>query len=178
MKEAMADQEWVDVMQLLPVFGAHSRLAFEYVEKFSIHPVKEKVKKILRLLTDLAGLFKTGKFILNRLEYDVSQRGIIEALTEINNRNFEQPLVNHNYLKKVLTSIAEKERDERRYALDKDLQRREENARRGMHQPGRAYMTMEERPLCSTDEAGEYLSAEETRKRAGELVKQISERAG
>lgn len=178
MREAMAEQEWVDVMQLLPVFGAHSRLAFEYVEKFSIHPMKEKVKKILRLLTDLAGLFKTGKFVLNRLEYEVSQRGIVEALTEINNRNFEQPLVNHNYLKKVLTSVAEKERDERRHALDKDLQRREEKARDRTDRSDRTYQTTAEIPLCGTDASGEYLSAEETRKRAGDLVKQISERAG
>lgn len=179
MREAMAEQEWVDVMCLLPVFGKHSRLAFEYVENFSIHPMKTKVKKILRLLTDIAGLFKTGKFVINRCEYEVSQRGIVEALTIVNNKHFDVPLENHNYLKKVLTSIADKERTESRAALDKDLKRREEKA---ITKARRDESTKEEgeskrdRPLCGTDEPGAYLTPAEIKKRAGDLVGKIGQR--
>jgi hypothetical protein len=155
------------VMQLLPVFGNHSRLAFEYVEKFSIHPMRIKVKKVLRLLTDIAGLFKTGKVVLNRCEYEVSQRGIVEALTIVNNKNFEQPLENHNYLKKVLVGIADNEREERRAALDKDLRVREERARDRTDRSDRTDLTAEERTL----------TAKEIRERAGKLVEQIGARS-
>lgn len=167
MREAMAEQEWVDVMQLLPVFGAHSRLAFEYAENFSIHPMKTKVKKLLRILTDIAGLFKTGKFVLNRCEYEVSQRGIVEALTVVNNKQFDVPLENHNYLKKVLTSVADKEREDRRAAMDKNLQRREERARDRTERTDQTDLTTEDRPL----------SAKEIRERAGKLVGQIGARS-
>lgn len=200
MRKAMAEQEWVDVMQLLPVFGNHSRLAFEYVEKFAIHPMTIKVKKILRLLTDLAGLFKTGKFVINRLEYEVSQRGICEALTVVNNKNFDAPLENHNYLKKVLTSIAEKERTEARTKLDKDLRKREDDIRQttpacaanvaaGRDDKGQRT----EEPQCRTTDktnlsvppsedninpkGEEFLSADENRKRARELVGKIGVKA-
>jgi hypothetical protein len=176
MREAMAEQEWVDVMQLLPVFGTNSRLAFEYVEKFSIHPMTIKVKKILRLLTDLAGLFKTGKFVINRLEYEVSQRGIVEALTEMNNRNFEQPLVNHNYLKKVLTSIAEKERTDRRASADAALQRNEKRTRMNTErtdQSEKPQCGIGEQPTTANDTG--FLSAEENRMRAKELVAKIGQ---
>lgn len=179
MREAMAEQEWVDVMQLLPVFGNHSRLAFEYVEKFAVHPIYKNVKKLLRLLTDVAGLFKTGKFVLNRCEYEVSQRGIVEALTVVNNKCFDAALENHNYLKKVLTSIAEKERTEGRHALDKDLKRREEKAitkARKMESTKEEEQARREMPLCGTDEPGEYLTSGEIKKRAGQLVEKIGQR--
>jgi hypothetical protein len=165
MREAMAEQEWVDVMQLLPVFGNHSRLAFEYVEKFSIHPMKLKVKKLLRLLTEIAGLFKTGKFILNRLEYEVSQRGIVEALTAVNNKaDLTLPFTNHNYLKHVLAGISDRERKEARTKLDVDLRIREERA------------TTKARRDESTKEES-VLSAEENAKRARELVGKIGARS-
>jgi hypothetical protein len=175
LREAMAEQEWVDVMCLLPVFGNQSRLAFEYAEKFNIHPMKIKVKKLLRLLTDIAGLFKTGKFVLNRREYEVSQRGIVEALTIVNNKNFEQPLENHNYLKKVLASIADKERTESRSALDAEQRRNETEKRRTGETETKTQNR--EMPLCGTDEPGEYLTPAEIKKRARELTEKIGTRS-
>ena len=190
MREAMAEQEWVNVMQLWPVFGPHSRLVFEYVEKFSIHPMKIKVKKLLRLLTDIAGLFKTGRFVINRAEYEVSQRGIVEALTIVNNRNFEQALENHNYLKKVLAGISEKECTETRAKLDAEQRRKQVSHRRTQTRaddspphpdplpPGEREIGQEEdtHGQRTTVNGEQVLSAEENAKRARELVEKIGTR--
>jgi len=151
------DMEWGEIIRLLPVFGSHARLAFEYVELFGVLPLRMKGKKILRLLQDVALLLRTGSFRYQRREYHISEPGIWEALRIVCNKHFEQPLENHNYLKKVMIGISERERKEARDAAEREQKQREERLRgRPMTADGRQ-MTVD----------GRAMSAEEFKRRAG-----------
>lgn len=117
--------DWVEIMRLLPSFSPNSKIVFEYVELHNVFPLQTKSKKILRLLTELAGLYEHEKFRFGKAEYSISKKGISEALTIVCNKNFSGPLDGHNYLKKVMISISEKELKERRDADDKALRKKE-----------------------------------------------------
>ncbi len=143
------DMEWGEIIRLLPAFGSHARLAFEYVELFGVLPLRMKGKKILRLLQDVSALLRTGSFRYQRREYHISEPGIWEALRIVCNKHFEQPLENHNYLKKVMIGISERERKEARDAAEREQKQREERLRKGVSGDGRA------------------MSAEEFKRRAG-----------
>jgi len=123
--EGQAENEWTEIVGLVPVFGNHARLVFEYVELFSVSPLRMKGKKILRLMEGLAGIWKAEKFRMNRKEYAVSRAGIVDALTVCCNKNFPSPLENHNYLKKVMMGVSEREMTGRREREDEKLRRLE-----------------------------------------------------
>jgi hypothetical protein len=125
--------DWVEIMQLLPSFGGSSRLVFEYIELHGVFPLQKKSKKILRLLTDMARLFNSEKFRFGRAEYFISRAGIAEALTIVCNKNIAD-LDGHNYLKKVMISISDRERKDARDAEDKALREKEKNHFNG-HRP-------------------------------------------
>ena len=124
-REAVMDENWRAIILLLPVFGRHGHLVWEYVEKFGVTPVMIKATKIRRLLEELAKLFETHEFFFQKKRYEVSEKGIVEGLLKVVSKNFSMPLENHNYLKKVLIGTAE---GEQRGEVDKReayLRRRE-----------------------------------------------------
>lgn len=123
--EASADGDWRAIINLLPVFGPSSQLVFEYCELFGVTPLQVKAKKLLRLLDWMARLFKHKKFKFQKREYAISETGLREALAVVCNRHFETPLTEHNYLKKVMIGIAEKERKEARDRADREQKKRE-----------------------------------------------------
>ena len=126
LQAGQAEGEWAEIISLLPEFGRNGRLVFEYVELFSVVPLRGKGKKILRLIKQMAALFGSEKFNFQKKEYRVSKAGIVEALSVVCNKQFSACLENHNYLKKVMIGISEREQKERRDRADKDLRKREE----------------------------------------------------
>lgn len=124
--DAMMDAEWREIMvDVIPTFSGHGKITFEYVENFGTNPIRMKGKKILRLLKELSKLVTSGRFTYKKKTYVISQRGVLEAFGIVNNRHFESPLQNHNYLKSVMIGIAEKELKGVRDEQDRALRKRE-----------------------------------------------------
>lgn len=128
--EAWMEDEWVEVIKLLPSFDNNGRLVMEYCEKFGVSPLRIKGKKLLRLLKELSALFTQGKFRYQKREYGISVAGIVEALKVVNNKAFDNPLENHNYLKKVMIDIAGRERKQVRDTQDRAVREREKDRSR------------------------------------------------
>lgn len=129
--EAEANEEWRQIIQLLPMFGKHGKLVFEYLENFSLNPLKAKSKKVLRLMKDMANLFENEKFNLKKTTYEISRKGVVEALIIVNNKQFSSPIENHNYLKKVMSGISEQEEKEKSIEGEKKLRKKEDKIRSG-----------------------------------------------
>lgn len=135
-REAVMDETWREIIGILPSFGTHGKLVSEYVEKFDTNPLRAKSKKVLRLLMEIAKLLESGSFSWRKKTYRISKSGIIEALQITCNKNFSEPLENHNYLKKVMITIAERELKGKRDQADKDQEKREEKTRAGSKRKG------------------------------------------
>jgi len=151
-REAMMDQEWREIIGLLPGFGGQGRLVFEYVEKFGVGPLRIKSKKILRLLKEVSRLFDTGEFAYQKRKYSASSRVVIEALKVVNNKHFSQPLENHNYLKKVMISLQQEVNREASKRKEREM-RNAELGTRNAEQEGQ--------------DAGDFVSAAEYLKSIG-----------
>jgi len=124
-QDAMMDQEWREIIQLLPSFGGHGRLIFEYIEKFGVSPLRMKSKKILRLLEEMARLFKTGEFMYQKRKHTAGLPVVIEAIKAVCNKHFAIPIENHNYLKKVMIGLQEEAEREKSKRKEKELRERE-----------------------------------------------------
>ncbi len=124
-REAVMDDDWRGIIRLLPVFGKHGKLVFEYVEKFGIKPLSIKSSKVLRLLQQMGTLFEKESFEWRKSNKSLSKSGILEALEIVVNKNFDVPLENHNYLKKVMVGISEREVKEKSVRAEKQLRKRE-----------------------------------------------------
>lgn len=109
MREAMMDEDMACVFAALPKFGDYARLAHEYCEKFGVVPYPKNLKKLGRLLMEVAALFEQKRFRYQKRDIDVSLSVIVEGLKTVCNKRFAEPLENHNYLKKVLISLKENE---------------------------------------------------------------------
>jgi hypothetical protein len=125
------------LFDILPRFQGHSRLAWEYAELFGVAPIGKHTKKLTRLLAEVAALFEQQKFRFQKQEYQVSVSGIVEGLRTVCGKAFAQPLENHNYLKKVLIGIADREQKGVRDAQDRALRAREESGIRRAGEPER-----------------------------------------
>lgn len=124
-REAQVDDNWRAIIKLLPAFGKHGNLVFEYVRNFGIDPLRIKSDKVLRLLRQMAKLFESESFEWRKTTKKISKSGIMEALEITVNKNFDIPLENHNYLKKVMKGIAEREEKERGRLAEKKLREKE-----------------------------------------------------
>ena len=163
-REAVMDEDWQSIITLLPVFGTHGKLVFEYVEKFGINPLRIKGSKVLRLLRQIARLFEKGSFEWRKSNKTLSKSGIVEALDIVVNKHFDTPLENHNYLKKVMVGISEREGKEKSKREEKQLREKEASCIN--------------RSLLTEEEKGETISAEEFRRRKKELTGQIERLKG
>ena len=161
--DAFADGELRDIINLLPRFQGHGKLAFEYCELFGVTPLRLKTKKLLRLLQEVSALFGSEIFHFQRKEYSISVAGIAEALRTVCNKHFERPLENHNYLKKVMIGIAERERKDVRDRADREQKGREQGRR-------------EEDKKGRREEGEKVLTAEEYKKKKG--IESLAERIG
>lgn len=129
--EFQMDDELREIIQLLPKFGGYQRLVMEYVELFGVTPLRIKTKKVLRLLGQVASFMDKEQFDFDRKAYRISKRGIAEALNITCNRHFDRPLGDHNYLKKVMISISDREQRERSVESEKRLRKKEERIMSG-----------------------------------------------
>ena len=129
-REAIIDEDWQSIKTLLPVFGTHGKLVFEYVEKFGIKPLAIKSSKVLRLLRQMGKLFETESFEWRKSNKSISKSGIVEALEIVSNKNFDTSLENHNYLKKVMVGIAEREAKEKSARAERELRKSEVRGQR------------------------------------------------
>ena len=80
-------------------------------------------------MSEVSKLFSSGRFSYRKRAYGISRQGVPASLSVVNNKNFESPLENHNYLKKVMIQAAERELKEKRDAQDRDLRKRESRGR-------------------------------------------------
>ena len=163
-REAIMDDDWRGIITLLPVFGTHGKLVFEYMEKFGIKPLAIKSSKVLRLLRQMGKLFETESFQWQSNTKSISKSGIVEALEIVVNKNFDVPLQNHNYLKKVMVGIADREGKEKSKRAEREMREKETSY---VHRS----------PVAETDDENP-ISAEEFRKRKKKLAEQIDKMKG
>jgi len=123
--EIKADEDLMAIIKLVPVFGKHSSLVWAYAELFGATIHKTKVKKFRLLLEQMASLFRTGAFRYQKKSYKISTDGIAEALNITVQRDFQTRLENHNYLKKIMISLAGNEQKEAGKQAERKLRKSE-----------------------------------------------------
>lgn len=109
----------------------HSSAVMGYVCLFGVTPFHIKAVKFRRIMEEMVKLFDAQAFSFQKKTYPISHAGIIEALDICIKKNFEEILENHNYLKKVMIGIAEREAKEKSIRGEKDLRTREDRSLAG-----------------------------------------------
>jgi len=123
--EMQQDKDLVAINMMSAGFGKHAHLVWAYVELFGVTPMRAKTKKIRVILEEMKGLFDSQAFKYQKREYEISQAGITEALNVVVHRHFETPLDSHNYLKKIMIGISEREGRESGKTAEKGLRKKE-----------------------------------------------------
>ncbi len=130
LKATIREEDLFAILQMRDVFVPNSALVFEYADLFdTVRPIK--AAKLLRLLTELKVVWKSGEFNHGKRRFKISRDGMAQALRTVCNRTFSEPLTNHNYLKKVMVSISEKEEEARSIQDEKALKKKEGKLRSG-----------------------------------------------
>jgi hypothetical protein len=120
------DKDLRYIFEVLPSFGTrYSNLVMAYCQLFGVTPFHIKAKKLRLIMEEMKKLFDAQTFSYQKKKYEISHAGIAEALDICIKKNFEQHLENHNYLKKVMVTIAEREGKADSKAAEKDLRKRE-----------------------------------------------------
>jgi hypothetical protein len=120
------------IIAALPSFGSrYSHLVMGYAQLFGVTPMHIKAKKLRLIIEELKKLFDAQSFSLQKKIYPISHAGIGEALDICIKKNFSEHLENHNYLKKVMVGISEREGKNQSRQAEKDLRAREDNQRAG-----------------------------------------------
>jgi len=127
--EIQQDKDIVAVISMSAGFGKHANLVWAYVELFGVTPMRGKTKKIRVLLEEMKGLFDSQVFRYQKRKYGITQAGIAEALNIVVHRHFETHLDSHNYLKKIMIGISEREGRESGKQAEKDLRKKENGLR-------------------------------------------------
>lgn len=120
------------IIQMQPAFGKQAHLVWAYLELFGISPLRAKAKKLRVLLAEMKRLFDSESFTHGQTTHRISQAGIAEALNLLVHRHWTDRLDNHNYLKKVMIGIAEKEGRESGKQAERDLRQKEDGLRAGV----------------------------------------------
>ncbi|NPU85528.1 MAG: hypothetical protein HPY65_13710 [Syntrophaceae bacterium] len=139
--EIRLEEDLLAIIKMQTVFGMHALLVWAYTELFSIRPMRSRAKKTRVLQEEMKNLFHAEAFTYNRRTYRISTQGIAEALNIIVHRHFDDPLENHNYLKKIMISIAEREAREARRSAEQGLKQREERQRIGGEREAGSHVT-------------------------------------
>jgi hypothetical protein len=103
----------------------HSSAVMGYVCLFGVTPFHLKAPKFRRIMEEMVKLFDAQAFSYQKKTYSISHAGIIEALDICIKKNFGEVLENHNYLKKVMIGISEREGKGKSKQDEKDLRIRE-----------------------------------------------------
>jgi len=127
-RQATKDAALIEVIKMQSDFAPHSRLVFEYSELFWTTRGL-KAAKLLRILTEVRDIWTGEKFAFQKRAYEISKAGIVQALKTVCNKRFEVPLENHNYLKKVMISVAEEEARKKSAEVEKTLKEKEARLR-------------------------------------------------
>ncbi len=129
MDELIADSDMTAIVKLSNAFGAHSAYVWAYAELFDITPMSKRKKRLLLILTEMKRLYDSEAFTYAKKRYEISRKGIAQALDAVVRRNFTSKLTNHNYLKSVMMNIAETEYQEKSKTEEKMLKEREDGLR-------------------------------------------------
>jgi hypothetical protein len=131
--EIQMDKDLQFVFQALPSFGTkYSHLVMGYCQLFGVTPFKLKAKKLRLLIEEMKRLFDAQAFSYGKnQQYKISHAGIAEALDICIKKNFTDHLENHNYLKKIMITISEREGKDQSRAVEKDLRGREQRQAAG-----------------------------------------------
>ena len=109
LEEMIMDADLLACIRMLDTFTPHANLVAAYTELFGITPLRTKRKKWRLLLEEMKRLFDSESFTFDRSVYSISRAGIAEALSLVVHRHWTSKLENHNYLKKIMIGIAERE---------------------------------------------------------------------
>jgi hypothetical protein len=124
--EIQMDKDLKYIFDVLPAFGTrYSNLVMAYCQLFGVTPFKLKAKKLRIILEEMKRLFDAQSFSYQHKKYEITHAGIGEALDICIKKNFAEHLENHNYLKKVMIGISEREGKEISRQGEKDLRKRE-----------------------------------------------------
>lgn len=117
------------IIRMLPAFGKYSHVVMGYCYLFGISPLGLKTKKLRILLDEMKVLFERQAFNYQKKKYSITQAGIAEALNVMVHRNFNDLLVNHNYLKMIMIGISERETAFAGKQAERDLRKKEDRLR-------------------------------------------------
>ena len=126
------DKDLKFIFEALPSFGTrYSNLVMAYICLFGVTPFQIKAPKLRSILTEMKALFDSQSFAYQKKIYNISHAGIGEALDIVIKKNFETSLDSHNYLRRVMVTIAERESKEKSVRAEKDLRTREDRSLAG-----------------------------------------------
>jgi hypothetical protein len=132
------------IIAMSVAFGRNHRLVWAYAELFGITPLHAKAKKLRLLLEEMKKLFDAGAFTYRKQLYSISAEGIVEALNVVVKKSFPDPLDSHNYLKKVMIGIADREAKAAGRVAEKDLRKTEAGLMAGDRAGDEPYPAIEE----------------------------------
>jgi len=140
--EALAEGDLRAVLEMQDAFYPHGRLVRAYFELFGIWPGFKKMHRLRVLTEELRTLFDREEFSYNRQAYRITRAGIAEALAGMVKRRFPAPLESHNYLKKVMIGIAERDATSASKTAERELRRKEAGLASGGRYPVAAETVM------------------------------------
>lgn len=142
------DQDLRAIIAMSDAFGRHRALVWAYAELFGVTPMRAKAKKLRLILAEMKALFDAGSFAYRKQRYQISADGVAEALNLVVHRHFADGLDSHNYLKKIMIGIADREARESGKQAERDLRGREGRLMAGRRDtdgsPGAPYPIPEE----------------------------------
>ena len=177
--EIQMDKDLRFVFDALPSFGRHSSLVMGYACLFGVTPFAVKAAKLRQIIEEMKRLFDAQAFSYQKKTYAISHAGIAEALDLCVKKNFEQHLENHNYLKRVMVTIAEREGKSQSRSAEKDLRAREGKVLAGSGRPVTPTLTLPPRGggMGEGDDDVPIQITEEQRRRnltrVGDIIKTI-----
>ncbi len=125
-QDIQADSDMVAIFKMIPVFEKYFTQVWAYIQLFNATPLRWKSKKLRILITEMRDLYMQGQFSYKKRLYRISSAGITRALDIVIHRNFDNPLDNHNYLKKVMIAISEEEGKASSIHKERDLRKKED----------------------------------------------------
>lgn len=169
------DKDLRYVFDALPSFGTrYSNLVMGYCQLFGVTPFLIKAKKLRILIEEMKRLFDSQAFSYQKKTYQISHAGIAEALDIMIKRNWPEPLDSHNYLKKVMITISDRENRDRSRTADKDQHDREGKSLAGYGHPD-DFLPAQARPEEEVDQHARISEEQRHRNltRVGDIIKSI-----